>query len=1080
MKLTKLLVFCVSSLLFSVVLQAQDITVSGKVNDEKGMPIPGATILIKGAGTATSSDFDGKFAIKAPSTGVLVVSFVGYATLNVPISGRTQIDVKLNPESQNLNEVVVVGYGTQKKVLTTGASINLKGKDITALKTGSAMEALQGIAPGISITRNSGAPGAGTRVTIRGLGTIGNSNPLYVVDGVSVSNIDYLSPSDIGSISVLKDAASAAIYGSRAANGVVLITTVKGTKNRPAKISYDYFYGIQNIYKNLDPLNAQEYMSILDEGMVNDGKAPIDWHNLLTSNTWLHNNYPGLDVAYGDEVWSKLQSGWKGTNWIDEMTKKDAPVVNHSLNITGGSEDINYSFGLSYYDQDGMIGGNIIDAGYKRLTARMNTDIVLKKNSDHAIITVGENFTYTNTQNRAVAAGNIYWNDLHNGLVQNPLMPAYWQTSIDANINEFGYSPTLEGINQGQTNPIAVMFYRNNYNYGKSNNINANAYAEIAPIRSLKFKSVFGITSWFGHSRSMNPTYGLGRLYDDKTDGVTQNENMGATTTWTNTLTYDKKFGDHSINAVIGTELIRNVLNDNVTGVRSGSNSLKFPGDPKYAYLDNTNPAASISDIGTSGRDGAAEGGGLQSFFARAQYDYKEKYLLSAIMRADGSRNFAPDKRWGYFPSFSAGWVMTKEDFMSGTSGYLDFLKLRASWGQNGNQDIPNFIYTSTITGAYPGYFFGDTKPVSGATTYPLRVVNPDVTWETSEQLNFGLDAQLFNSKLGITFDWYKKITKDWLVEAPIQGTFGALPPYINGGDIENKGFEISVSWNDKIGDFKYGVTVSGANNKNEVTRIANAEGIIHGPSNVLSQGTSEISRVEVGHPIGYFWGLKTDGILQNQNEVDAYKGPSGAPYFAGQRPGDVRFVDQNNDGKIDDADKVDLGNPNPDFELGLQLNFEYKGVYLNTTLAGKFGMQVMQSYRSFLDSPMQNYTSDVFDRWHGEGTSNRMPRISSVANHNLSNLSDIFMYDADYLRINNLTIGYNFNEVLSNIKWMSNLKMYVAVNNLYTFTNYKGMDPEVRFSGQDDNNDKKWASGIDLGLYPQARTVMFGMSVDF
>lgn len=1077
MKFTKVLIFCVSALFFSVVLQAQDIAITGKVNDEKGMPIAGATILIKGTTTASSSDFDGKFEIKAPSNGVLVISFVGYSTLNVQISGRTQITAQLNPESQNLNEVVVVGYGTQKKTLTTGASLSLKGKDITALKTGSAMEALQGIAPGVSVTRNSGAPGAGTRVTIRGLGTIGNSNPLYVVDGVSVSNIDYLSPSDIGTISVLKDAASAAIYGSRAANGVVLITTVKGVKNRPAKISYDYFFGIQNIYKNLDPLNAQEYMYIMDEGMVNDGKAPNDWHKLLTQNSWLDTNYPGTGVKYGEEVWSKLQNGWEGTNWIDEMTKKDAPVVNHALNITGGSEDVNYSFGLAYYDQDGIIGGNIIDAGYKRLTARMNTDVVLKKNSDHAIITLGENFTYTNTQNRSVAAGNIYWNDLHNGLVQNPLMPAYWQTSIDKNINPFGYSPTLEGINTGQTNPLAVMFYRNNYNYGKGNNINANVYAEIAPIKSLKFKSVFGVTSWFGHSRSMDPTYHLGTLFNDSTDGVRQSENMGATTTWTNTFTYDKKFGDHTINAVVGTELIRNVLNDNVTGTRNG---LKFPGDPKYAYLDNTNNPSSISDIGTNGRDWAAEGGGLQSFFARAQYDYKEKYLLSAIIRADGSRNFAEGNRWGYFPSFSAGWIMTKENFMSGTSGYLDFLKLRASWGQNGNQDIPNFIYTSTITNAFPGYFFGDTKPVSGATSYPLRVVNPDITWETSEQLNFGLDAQLFNSKLGLTFDWYKKTTKDWLVEAPIQGTFGALPPFINGGNIENKGFEVSVSWNEKIGDFKYGVTVSGANNKNEVTRIANAEGIIHGPTNVLSQGTSEISRVEVGYPIGYFWGFKTNGILQNQDEVDAYKGPSGAPYFANQRPGDVRFVDQNNDGVINDDDKVNLGNPNPDFELGLQLNFEYKGVYLNTTLAGKFGMQVMQSYRSFLDSPFQNYTSDIFDRWHGEGTSDRMPRISSVANQNLSNLSDIFMYDADYLRINNLTIGYNFNEVLSNLKWMSNLKMYVAVNNLYTFTHYKGMDPEARFSGQDDSNDKKWASGIDLGLYPQARTVMFGMSVDF
>lgn len=1072
MKLTKLLIFCVSALFFSVVLQAQDIAITGKVNDEKGMPIPGATILIKGSTTATSSDFDGKFEIKAPSNGVLVISFVGYSTLNVQISGRTQITAQLNPESQNLNEVVVVGYGTQKKMLTTGASLSLKGKDIAALKTGSAMEALQGIAPGVSVTRNSGAPGAGTKVTIRGLGTAGNSNPLYIVDGVSVDNIDYLSPSDIGSISVLKDAASAAIYGSRAANGVVLVTTVKGVKDRPAKISYDYFFGIQNIYKNLDPLNAQEYMYIIDEGMVNDGLAPKDWHGIITNNAWLNTNYPGTGTQYGEEIWGKLQSGWEGTNWINEMTKKDAPVVSHALNITGGSQDVTYSMGISYYDQDGILGGNIIDAGYKRLTARMNTDIILKKNSSHNIITVGENFTYTNTQNRAVATGNIYYNDLHNGLVQNPLQPAYWQTSIDKNISEFGFSPTLDGLATGQTNPLAVMHYRNNYNYGKGNSITGNVYAEIEPLKDLKFKSVFGITSWFGHSRSMNPTYHLGVLYNDNVDGASQGEYMGANTTWTNTLAYNKSIGDHNVTALIGTELIRNDLNDQVGGSRNG---LLFPGDPKYAYINNTKSAATVGDISNYGADYAAGGGAIQSFMARLQYDYKEKYLLSATMRADGSSNFAAGNRWGYFPSVSAGWILTKENFMSNTSSFLDYAKLRASWGQNGNQSIDNFIYSSQIAYAFPGYFFGDTKPVSGTTSYPQKVVNPDVTWETSEQLDLGLDAQLFNSKLGLTFDWYKKTTKDWLVVAPILGTFGAGAPYINGGNIENKGFEISVSWNDKIGDFKYGITLSGAQNKNTVTSIANTDGIIHGPSNVLSQGTSEVSRVQVGQPIGYFYGYKTAGILQNQDEVDAYVAPDGKPYFNDQRPGDVRFVDLNNDGVIDEKDKTYLGKPNPDFELGLQLNFEYKGVYLNSTLAGKFGMQVMQSYRSFADNPAQNYTSDIFNRWHGEGTSNTMPRLSSVSNRNTNFISDIYMHDADYLRINNLTIGYNFNEILSNVKFISNLKMYMAVNNLYTFTNYKGMDPEVRFG-----HDAGWASGIDLGLYPQARTVMFGMSADF
>nr|WP_315157481.1 TonB-dependent receptor [uncultured Flavobacterium sp.] len=1077
MKLTKLLIFCVSSLLFSVVLQAQDITITGKVNDEKGMPVPGATVLLKGTTTASSSDFDGKFTIKAPSNGVLVVSFIGFTTSNIQISGRTQIDVKLNPESQNLNEVVVIGYGTQKKGLLTGASANFKGEDLASLNTGSAMEALQGIAAGVNITKNSGSPGAGTRVTIRGLGTIGNSNPLYVVDGVTVGNIDYLNPSDIESIDVLKDAASAAIYGSRAANGVVLVTTVKGRKGRPAKISYDYYFGVQNIYKNLDPLNAQEYMYIMDEGRVNDGLVPHDWNAIVHDNAWLNTTYPGAGQELGDDVWSKLQSGWEGTNWINEMTKKDAPIVSHSLNISGGSEDIVYSAGLSYFDQDGILGGNIVDAGFKRLTARLNTQMVLKKNDKHSIITIGENFTYSNRQNRSVATGNIYWNDLHNALVQNPLQPAYWQNSIDRNINEFGYTPTLDGLNTGQTNPLAVMYYRHNYNYGKGNSINGNAFLEVEPVLNLKFKSVYGIDSWFGHSRSMNPTYNLGVLYRDYIDGATQSQYFGANTTWTNTLSYDTKLGEHKISGVIGTELIQNQINDNVSATR---NNLLFPGNPTYAYLNNTQSPGSINDINASGADWAAGGGAIQSFFARAQYDYKEKYLLSATMRADGSSNFAPDKRWGYFPSVSAGWVITKEDFMESTSNVISFAKLRASWGQNGNQSIDPFQYLANINYSFPGYFFGDTKPVSGSTAILSNVPNPDIKWETSEQLDLGIDARLFDSRLGLTFDWYKKTTIDWLVIAPALGTQGAPPPFINGGDIENSGIEYSVNWNDKAGDFKYGITVSGAHNKNEVIKIDNADGIIHGPSNVLSQGTGEVSRVQVGQPIGYFYGYKTAGILQNQDEVDAYVRPDGTPYFNDQRPGDVRFVDQNQDGLIDEKDKVYLGKPNPDFELGIQLNFEYKGVYLNTTMAGKFGMQVMQSYRSFADSPKQNYTSDIFNRWHGEGTSDRMPRMSAVSNRNTQFISDIYMHDADFLRINNLTLGYNFSQVLSNVKFMSNLKVYVAVNNLYTFTNYDGMDPEVRFSGNDDSGDSNWASGIDLGLYPQARTVMFGLSADF
>ncbi|HEX9825154.1 MAG TPA: TonB-dependent receptor [Flavobacteriaceae bacterium] len=1049
-------------------------TVTGTVTDNFGQPLPGANVLEKDTANGTQTDFDGNFTLEVSNeNAILVISYVGFLKQEISVNGQTNLNIKLIEDVASLEEVVLVGYGTQKKALVTGASVNVKGEDIAALNTGTAMEALQGVAAGVSVTRNNGAPGSGTRITIRGLGTIGNSDPLYIVDGIAVGNIDYLNSSDIASIDVLKDAASAAIYGSRAANGVILVTTVKGKKNSASKISYDTYYGFQNIYKNLDPLNAQEYMYIMDESRVNDGLAPNDWEAMLKNNTWLETNYPGLGTQLGEEIWAKLQDGWQGTNWIDEMTQENAPIQSHAINISGGSEDIIYSLGASYLDQKSIIGGDIIDAAYKRFTARMNTQMVLKKNDEHAIITVGENFTYTNTQNRSVRTGNIYWNDLHNALTTNPLMPAYWQQSIDSNVNEFGFSPTLDGIATGQTNPVAQMFYSSNYNYNKSNNIVGNVFVEIEPIKDLKFRTSYGIDSWFGWGRSMNPTYHLGILYLDGVDGASQNQYLGSNYTWSTTLSYDMQLGDHKINALVGTELLKNQINTEVGGSRS---NLLFPGDPKYAYLNNTQSPETISDINTWGADWAAGGGGLLSYIARAQYNYKEKYLLSATVRADGSSNFAEGNRWGIFPSVSAGWVLTEEDFMFNSSSFLDFTKLRVSWGQNGNQSIPNFIYSSQIAYVFPGYFFGDTKPVSGVTSYPEKVTNPDVTWETSEQLNIGFDARMFNSKFGVIFDWYKKTTKDWLVEAPILGTSGAGAPFINGGDIENKGVELVLNWNDHLGDFEYGITLTGAHNKNEVTRIANTDGVIHGPSHVLSQGTSEVSRVEVGQPIGYFYGFKTDGILQNQEEVDAYVKPTdGTPYFADQRPGDVRFVDQNQDGVIDEADKVYLGNPNPDFEAGLQLHLQYKRVYVNTTLTGKFGMQVMQSYRSFADNFTQNYTSSIFNRWHGEGTSTSWPRLSYTSNRNTQYISDIFMQNADYVRINNLTVGYDFGEMFADAAAITNLKLYVSVNNLHTFTNYDGMDPEVRFG-----HDVGWASGIDLGLYPQARTVMFGMSVDF
>jgi len=1046
----------------------QNVRVSGQVTTAvDGLTLPGVNVQVVGTNAGTITDVDGKYSIDARIGETLRFSFIGMNTMDVVITSA-KMDVKMEESSLELDEVVVVGYGVQKKALVTGANVNVQGERISQMNTTTAMEALQGIAAGVNVTRNNGSPGAGTKVTIRGLGTIGNSNPLYIVDGVAVGNIDYLNASDIATIDILKDAASAAIYGARAANGVVLVTTKKGVKGTKPSINYETYIGFQNMYKKLPALNAQEYMFIMDEGRTNDGLTPNDWESILLNNTYLNSNFPGtLGTDLGQHVWGKLQEGWTGTDWVDEMSMKNAPVQNHALNITGASNDLTYALGFSYLDQKGILGGDLIDAGMNRITARMNTEMTLFKNNRHDILTIGENMTYNNSENQWVATGNIYWNDLHNALINNPLLPSYWDKSPDQN----GFTPTLEGISLGQTNPLALMYYnRSQFSWGRGNSLAGNVYGIFEPIKNLKYRSSFGLNTWWGHNRSWSPTYALAAQYNNANDGASQSMYQGVDYTWTNTLTYDFSIREkHNLSFLVGSEILKNKLNFEM----AGSKAKTIFGKPEYAFLNNVN-VESLSDINVSGADWAAQGGGLLSYIGRTTYNYANKYMIDVTLRADGSSNFAKGNRWGYFPSVSAGWNFTEEDFMKDL-GWLDFGKLRFSWGQNGNHNIPNFIYSSNIEYRAQGYYFGPDKLVSTATAVPANVPNPDVTWETSEQLNLGLDARFINGKLAVVADVYKKTTKDWLVLAPILGTAGAGAPYINGGDIENSGFELSLSWNDKIGQFKYGATLSGAKNKNEVTRLANAEGIINGPAHVLSQGTAYVSRVEVGFPIGFFYGFETDGLLQNQDEVDAYVGPDGNPYFEDQRPGDVRFVDQNEDGVIDDDDKVMLGKPNPDFELGLQLNAEYKGIYAMTTLTGKFGMQVMQSYRSFADNFTQNYTTQIFGRWHGEGTSDRIPRLSSSSHRNTNYISDLYLHDADYLRITNLTLGYKFNDVLKGWTWLQGASVYASINNLYTFTKYDGMDPEVGFG-----HDASWASGIDLGLYPLPRTVIFGLNVKF
>lgn len=1023
---------------------------TGAVYDTQNAPVPGVTIMEKGTTNGVISDVNGNFALDvAGDASILVFSFVGMETLELAVGTQTTLRITMRDMVSDLDEVIVIGYGVQKKKLNTGATVQVKGDDIQKLSTVSPMTALQGQTPGVSIIKTTGEPGAGFKVNIRGMGTIGNSQPLYVIDGVPGGNIDYLAAGDIESIDILKDAASAAIYGSRAANGVVLVTTKRGAAGGAgqvkANVTYDAYYGVQNLYKKLPVATAQEYAILLNEARVNSEQPLLNFAGLVPD-------------------WDLIESGvWKGTNWMDEFTVKDAPIQSHAINITGASEFSSYSLGLSYTSQDGIF-GKPVASKYEQYSFRLNSDhtLIKSKSNKYDLLKVGETLRYSFNERNGIGTGNQYWNDIFSMTVASPFLPLWNNVSDD-----YHYAIAW---NPQEANPIASMVYNRGLNGSKNHNLNGNVYVELQPIEGLRFKSSFGYGMSAGSYRSYNPVFSLSATSFRNNDRVNQSMYVGASWMFENTISYDFKIAEvHAFTALLGTSAEKSGMGESM----SGENINNIFDGYKYAYLNNT-PV--IYNDGTTKLGGNPWGiHSLNSYFGRLSYNFMEKYMATFILRADGSSNFPANKRWGYFPSVSAGWVLTEESFMSGLAGTLDFMKLRASWGQNGNESIDGFQYLSTISFSNVNYFFGPDKSEVAIGGYPDILPNPDVTWETSEQINIGFDARMLNSRLGIAFDWYQRSTKDWLVLADGLASLGTGAPYINGGDIENTGVEIAFNWNDRIGEFNYGIGFNMAKNKNKVTRIANNEGIIYGPANVLGQGTTELYRAQVGYPIGYFRGYKTLGVFQNDAQIANYKNSLGQVIMPNAQAGDLIFRDTNDDGVISDNDKVMIGNPHPDLNIGINLTAGYKGFDFGLSANGSFGHQIARSFRRWADSPQNNYTTDVFGRWHGEGSSNKLPRLTYGSHINWQYVSDIFIEDGDFLRISNVTLGYDLKKAIKAIP-LAQFRLYVSAQNLYTFTKYSGMDPEIGTSTTDDN----WAKGVDIGFYPAPRTYMVGVNIKF
>lgn len=1038
--------------------------VRGTVTDDMG-PVIGATVKIKGTNNGVITDFEGNYTINAKPGDVLVITFVGAKPQEVTIGNATTYNVKLESNSQELEEVVVVGYGVQKKKLVTGATVEVKGEDIAKLNTTQALGALQSQTPGVNIQATSGQPGDGFKVTIRGAGTNGNTAPLYVIDGVSGGDINNLNPADIERIDVLKDAASCAIYGSAAANGVILVTTKQGKEGK-VQIGYDGYVGWQNIYRLPQMLTAREYMKTLDLVRTNSGDTPYNWANYFQGN---------------EDLLAAYQNGTNpGTNWVETIRNKNAITTSHSLNLTGGSDRSKFSMGLGYQYQDGTFGGDYAKSDYRRFTMRLNSEHVIYRDSKGMdVLKIGENLYYNHKQNQGIQIGNQYANVLSTMLRANPLIPIYNKDG-----EYFGYDDLKNSgffnFTPYATNPIASLVNSQSAN-NKSVNFNMNAvgYLEFQPIKGLIYRGQVS----YNHSsytwRAYLPTYHLNDQGDMKTTDTATNQ-IGTGWGWntTNTLSYTFDINKaHNFDILVGTEYGESKPDFGFDLTATASSAIKP--ELKYAYMSlmKNNTSATVSGNPYTDSRGF-------SYFGRLNYNFKETYMFSAIFRADGSSMFAPGHRWGYFPSFSAGWVISNENFMKSASSWLDFLKLRVGWGQNGNKNISAFQYEAAFKyDEYSNYSFGNTKdtPVRGASL--SRLANEDLTWETSEQMNVGIDMRFLGGRLGLNVDWYNKKTKDLLVAVPVSPTTGFSTQMKNAGTVENKGLEVALSWRDQIGkDFQYNIGWNMAYNKNEVTKVNSSQKYNSGGSDLLAQGTGYMARFEEGHPIGYFWGYKTAGVIQNEADLAAYKATlkdgdaANSHQGSGLKVGDLKFVDFNGDGIVNDDDKTDLGNPTPDVTMGINLGASYKGFDINIVGYAALGQQVARSYRKFTDGEYENYTTEVYSYWNGEGTSNKYPMLARMNEGvNWQSISDIYIENASYFRLQNITLGYDFKNVWKNCPFQQ-LRLYVAAQNLFTITDYKGMDPE---NGKSIGSES-WVTGVDVGNYPQPRTYMVGVNVKF
>ncbi|MCR9249642.1 MAG: TonB-dependent receptor [bacterium] len=1005
-------------------------TVSGVVTDDAGEPMPGVNVLVKGTSTGTVTGFDGSYSLSLNADqDVLVFSFVGFKSTEVAVGNRSVIDVGLESDLTALEEVVVIGYGTVESKLVTGSVAGVDSEEIKNLSAGQAQQAIQGRIAGISVQPQSGAPGSGFNVRVRGTGSNGNSEPLYIVDGMRTTDISFLSVNEIESFDVLKDGASAAIYGAEGGNGVVIITTKSGSTNRPAEVNYQFQYGTQSVDNTLDLMNAQEHAIYMEEAGL--GRTPAD----VSGN---------------------------GTNWLDEIFE-DAPFQQHTLSVSGGSAKNTYFLQLGYYDQDGVIGGD--KSNYNRYNVRLNMKSDVKD-----WLAFQTQVGYIRNQKTGITEDSEFGGVISNAILMDPATPVYTstipdflQTRIDdGSVSEDQLLVAPNGQYYAWSNFVGGEIYnplasidqvRGNGNI--ENKIFGTVSTEISPFRGLTVTSRLGLDSRFGTFHQWQPSFWFTDTRQSGQAAISQVSYRDYRVQWENFANYEKTIGENDFQVLVGTSIYEN-FQDFISGVGTGL----IQENDNFAFL------TSVPDrVNGTNADANEATRTLASVYGRLSYSYGKKYLLNASIRRDGSSMLADGNKWGVFPAVSAGWVVSAEDFFNVSA--MNFLKVKASWGQNGS--LSNLFpgqWKGTINFGFQ-YPDGNGQLQTGAE--PGVLTNRDLTWETSEQINLGFEAGFLNDALSLNFDWYSKETKDLITTGFIANFVGNNAPPVNLGAIKNSGIEIALNYKNNVGDFSYEIGANASFIDNEVTQLnENIEEVL-GPS--ISTSGWNATGFKEGLPAWYFRGYETDGIFQDQAEIDAFNATLDAATPHTAVPGDPIPVDTNGDGQITPDDHTYIGDPYADVLYGSRIYVNYKGFDVTMFLQGTVGSEKLIGFQRG-DRITSNKPSFFFDdRWTENNPTDDWFRATADAS--VAYQSDFMVFSGDYMRIKQLQFGYNFPKtVLDNIS-LSTARIYVSFDNFFTFTDYPGLDPEASsFNSQ--------LIGVDRGFYPSSRTFNFGVNVGF